>query len=185
MSEKPKRSEKIKNDERVLSSQRLGFVKGVLVGAILMLAVFSFLRISSASIPNLIVAEANERVIVPFNQIVPTYSSQTYSGQVQLTISGIGQAAGDDYSDAFYLFTQDGQSLATPLTEMFDLEIDGNRAIYTLGLQDNPPPYNLTHEYRVIYDVGETPRLIAFRISDSIVDDNSGEFVIRIHPIDG
>ncbi len=122
-----------------------------------------------------------ETVIVPFDKRDATPTENDYSGLVRLVISGTGQAAGDDLSDAFYLFTQNGNQLDEPLTEHFDLEIDGQRAIIRLGLQDNPPPYNDDHVYVVTYDVGEQPRPIRFRISDETVDDNSGEFNIDVY----
>lgn len=125
-----------------------------------------------------------ETVIVPFNNIEPTWTEFTYSGPVQLVIRGTGQASGTEYSDAFYLYTDgEGRLVSEPRTAMFDLEIDGDRAIYTLGLTENPPPFSPEHVYRVVYDVGPEARQIAFRISDSIVDDNTGEFAIEITPI--
>ncbi|MBI5961641.1 MAG: hypothetical protein HY866_23080 [Chloroflexi bacterium] len=64
---------------------------------------------------------------------------------------------------------------------MFDLEIDGQRAIVSLGLQGSPPPFaREDHLYPVIYDVGADARPIAFRISDNTVNDNTGEFKIEV-----
>jgi hypothetical protein len=60
------------------------------------------------------------------------------------------------------------------------LEIDGQRAIYTLGLLENPPTYSRDHVYNVTYDVGAEARRIAFRIADTVVGDNTGEFRIEI-----
>lgn len=137
--------------------------------------IISFLSVSNTQ-PNL-----SETLIVPFNQIRPTYTEQAYSGTVRLVIEGSGQAGGQDYSDAFYLYAySDGSPYNPPWLEHFDLEIDGQRAIYTLNLLDNPPAYNPDHIYTVEYDAGEIPRLMTFRISDSIVDDNTGQFRITV-----
>ena len=126
-------------------------------------------------------AAPREVLMVPFDKLEPTYSAQTYSGKVGLIISGTGQAGGTDYSDAFYLYeTGEGASYLPPLTHQFDLEIDGDRAINTLGLSENPPSYSSDHVYQVTYDVGPEPRQIAFRISDSVVNDNTGQFEIKI-----
>lgn len=123
----------------------------------------------------------NEIVIVPFDKIDPTYTTSVYNGQIYLLISGTGQAGGADWSDAFYLYQKgDGTLYEPPMLEHFDLEIDGQRAIITLGLLENPPSYSRDHVYNVTYDVGADTRRIAFRISDSIVGDNTGEFRIEI-----
>ncbi len=122
-----------------------------------------------------------ETVTVPFDEYTPTYTQGLYSGRVSLVISGFGQAGGKDYSDAFYVFENvEGIPYNPPLTEQFDLELDGQRAIIALGLRENPPPFSNDHTYRVMYDVGQEFRQIAFRISDEAVSDNTGEFVIEV-----
>ena len=126
---------------------------------------------------------ADEIVIVPFRRLEPTVTEQLFTGKITLVISGSGQAGGTDYSDAFYLYQHgDGVAYDPPQLEHFDLEIDGQRAIYTLGLLENPPPYAPDHVYQVVYDVGPVPRQIKLRISDEIVDDNFGAFRIEIFP---
>lgn len=122
-----------------------------------------------------------ETILVPFDKIEPTYTKVDYSGVVTLQIFGSGQAGGKDYSDAFYLYKSgDGNPISPPHLREFDLTIDGQRAIDTLKLSDNPPPYSPEHMYVVRYDVGSKPRPIAFRISDHNVDDNNGQFIIQI-----
>ncbi|HEX2906371.1 MAG TPA: hypothetical protein VHO69_05880 [Phototrophicaceae bacterium] len=122
-----------------------------------------------------------ETVLVPFDQFPLTYTKQNYSGEVTLKIYGSGQAGGKDYSDAFYLYKRaDGTPVNPPHIQEFDLELDGQRAIETLGLVQNPPPYSPEHVYEVRYNVGSEPRPLAFRIADSVVDDNNGQFVIEI-----
>jgi hypothetical protein len=127
------------------------------------------------------VASSGEVLTIPFNRYESTLTTQKYSGTITLTISGTGQAGGNSYSDAFYLYTEEnGQPRTPPMTEAFDLEIDGQRAIIALGLRQNPPPYSTSHVYQVTYNVGSTPRQIAFRISDLIVTDNRGSFTVKI-----
>lgn len=147
---------------------------GVVLFVIVKIAVFALIG-EAISTP-----KTNEYLSVSFTTLSSTCTQRLYSKNVFLFIQGEGQAAGEDWSDAFYLYTRNGQPLDEPLTEMFDLEIDGDRAIYTLGLEDNPPTYNREHIYQVNYDVGELPRKICFRISDSNVGDNSGAFHITI-----
>jgi hypothetical protein len=122
-----------------------------------------------------------ETILVPFDKIEPTYTEVVYSGVVTLQIFGSGQAGGKDYSDAFYLYKSgDGNLIFPPHLREFDLTIDGQRAIDTLKLSDNPPSYSSEHVYVVRYNVGSKPRPIAFCISDNVVDDNNGQFVIQI-----
>ena len=123
-----------------------------------------------------------ETVVVPFDRAESTLTQNLYDGQVILRISGTGQAGGKDYSDAFYLYQQsDGTSYFPPQLEHFDLEIDGDRAIRTLGPIEKPPSYSPDHVYTVHYNVGLTPRPIALRISDSVVGDNTGAFQVQIY----
>jgi hypothetical protein len=173
---------KIKNDSKTknkgIPTSPLTLIFGFVAGCAVMGLMLALL---STVIPEPIVeSQVVETMTVPFDKIEATYSQYAYQGRVTLVLSGTGQAAGSDFSDAFYQFTQNGQPLAQPLLGQFDLEIDGQRAIDTLELRENPPAYHTSHRYTVTYDVGATPRPIAFRISDSIVDDNSGSFTIQI-----
>ena len=169
-SDKPKRKQKRKN-----SNNRLGQKLFILV--LVLFVLFAVLAFVGETV---IGPSTYDKVTVPYTKLEPTCTQFDFQNRVILDIEGTGQAAGDDWSDAFYLYTRNGEPLNEPLTEMFDLEIDGDRAIYTLGLEDNPPTYNPEHSYSVSYDVGETPRKICFRISDSNVGDNSGAFHITI-----
>jgi hypothetical protein len=150
----------------------------LLVG--IMLAVVGLLLVKSAffDVPQ---AANGEILTVPFSRLEPTYTQHAYDGVVTLVISGTGQAGGTDWSDAFYLYMHsDGTLYDPPQLEHFDLEIDGERAIAALDRVENPPPFSRDHVYHVTYDVGSEARRIAFRISDSLVDDNKGEFRIEI-----
>jgi hypothetical protein len=122
-----------------------------------------------------------ESLTVDFANINPACTQHQYTGLVNLDVTGSGQAGGKDWSDAFYLYQHsDGTAYDRPQTEMFDLEIDGRRAIETLGLLNNPPAYNPDHHYQVIYNLGKVIKPICFRISDYNVGDNKGEFQITV-----
>jgi hypothetical protein len=123
----------------------------------------------------------SETLVIPFDRGEPTTTEFYYWDKVRLVIEGTGQVAGTAYSDAFYLYTDaNGQPLETPQTGMFDLEIDGERAIKALGLTDEPPPYEQKHLYAVIYDAGPRARRITFRISDESAGDNTGALTITV-----
>ncbi len=120
-----------------------------------------------------------ETLVVPFDRGEATITKFQYWGSVRIVIEGAGQAAGTAYSDAFYLYTDaSGQPLEIRQTAMFDLEIDGQRAIS--GIEGDPPPYNNDHLYAVLVDAGPRARHLAFRISDEAVGDNSGQFTITV-----
>src|SRR5262249_35666117 len=127
--------EKSKNENVSRRTFRQGLIVGLLIGAALT-ALFACLLTPVYG------PFDSETLIVPFNKPDVTWTTGTYTCNVHLKIEGTGQAAGNDFSDAFYQYTQNGQPLETPLTHQFDLEIDGDRAIITLDLEDNPPPYN-------------------------------------------
>ncbi len=122
-----------------------------------------------------------ESLTVDFANINAICTRHQYTGMVNLDLKGSGQAGGRDWSDSFYLYQhQDGTAYEPPQTEMFDLEIDGRRAIETLGLRNNPPAYNPDHHYQVVYNLGKVIKPICFRISDYNVGDNSGAFEITV-----
>jgi hypothetical protein len=120
-----------------------------------------------------------ETLVVPFGRGEATTTQFEYWKNVRIVIEGSGQAGGTAYSDAFYLYTDaNGQPLEIPQVAMFDLEIDGQRAID--GIEGDPPPYNRDHLYAVLYDAGPRARHLAFRIADDVVGDNTGAFTITI-----
>lgn len=122
-----------------------------------------------------------ELLTVAFADINATCTQNYYTGVVNLDIAGSGQAGGKNWSDAFYLFEDEkGTAYNPPQTQQFDLEIDRERAIKTLGLLDNPPAYNSDHHYVVSYNLGKFITPICFRISDYNVGDNTGEFQISV-----
>ena len=58
---------------------------------------------------------ASETLYVPFTRgPAGIKTQQSYSGQVQVTISGVGQAAGSAWSDAFYVYTDPAGNPSAP-----------------------------------------------------------------------
>jgi hypothetical protein len=120
-----------------------------------------------------------ETLVVPFDRGEATITQYEYWDNVRIVVEGTGQAGGTAYSDAFYLYTDaNGQPLEIPQPAMFDLEIDGQRAIERI--EGDPPPYNDAHLYAVLVDAGPRARHLAFRISDEVVGDNTGSFTITV-----
>jgi hypothetical protein len=159
------------------------FVRTLFLLTILLVIAFILFLISINLVrsPLQVEASGQEMLVIPFNKLQPTLTEHRYTNKVTLTISGTGQAGGKNHSDAFYLYAdENGEPYKVPVKEAFDLEIDGQRAIITLGLRTNPPSLSPDHTYTVIYDVGAEARQIAFRISDSVVSDNTGQFMIKV-----
>jgi len=120
-----------------------------------------------------------ENLNLPLNSADEFYSSNEYSGYVYLTISGSGQIASDVYIDAFYTFDSLGGLSAEKVRRNFGFEIDNKIAdVLAVG---NIPEYNSRHVYNGLsYYVGDTPRLISFRVADRDVSDNEGKLTISI-----
>jgi hypothetical protein len=178
-----KQAGKVKNEAVVRRTFGSGIVVGVLISLIGAGGMALFGSELVNGVKRLFQQRATETLVVPFSKLEATWTTHAYSGEVTLTLSGIGQAGGAEYSDAFYLYTSNGVLSPTPRTHDFDLEIDGQRAIITLNLEDNPPPFNPDHVYVVTYDVGELPRRIAFRQTDLYTSDNSGEYQVIVEGI--
>ena len=121
-----------------------------------------------------------ETLRLPLNSTNEVYSSNEYTGYIYLTFSGSGQIASNVYSDAFYAFDPQGRMSITEIGRRnYGFEIDNNVAdVLTVG---NIPVYNSNHAYHDLsYYVGDTPRLISFRVADRDVSDNDGELTITI-----
>lgn len=173
-SDKPKRKQKRKNSENHRSPVISCFLP-ILSVAYIVFLFFVFYE------QNYSVHDSSFDLIeVDFRKSDQICTDVEFSGTVQLRIFGSGYAVGNNWSDAFYRYSQNGQSFENSRPELFGLEIDGQAAIFALGLKDNLPPPSRQRSYKVNYDVGKIPHIICFRIRDSIVDDNFGRFNISI-----
>lgn len=161
-------------------TQPVGLTETALVQTITALA-------PTATVPTVAPASSNgsgEQLTVPYDKAADTCTASTYQNTVTLNISGNGQASGAEWSDAFYLYQRaDGTAYNPPQLGMFDLLIDGQRAVDTLKLRKNPPPFSSDHTYTVNYDVGSNPRGVCFHVADKNLGDNTGEFHITVQPV--
>jgi len=121
---------------------------------------------------------STETVVAPF--AIGTYGVQTtrsYSGTVGLVVSGVGQASGTRYSDAFYVYTdQAGNPLPNPSSVGWDLYINGKR--HTSYVSPTPP-YTPAHVYTFTINVVGNNRLW-FGAGDTITGDNTGAYTITL-----
>lgn len=124
-----------------------------------------------------------ETLIVPFTggiEGVPTVNS--YSGWVLIKVRGIGQASGDEWSDAFYIFTD---AEGNPI-EPYHPEEWYN---FTLWINDGPadmfvdpiPAYNPGHVYT--FEINARGRSLTFAVGDVGVGDNSGQYEIVVRDL--
>jgi hypothetical protein len=121
-----------------------------------------------------------ERLTVPFTAGeagVPTVNS--YSGWVMVTVWGTGQAAGTQWSDAFYIFTDyDGNPVEPWHMAGFILWINGGPVDdYVRWI----PPYNPLHFYTFLIKVPEGP--INFGVGDLGLGDNTGEYQLFVQDV--
>lgn len=121
-----------------------------------------------------------ERLTVPFeygNIGVQTLNS--FSGLVLVKVSGIGQASGTQWSDAFYVFTDyDGNPMEPWHPEEFfnfTLWINGGPVDAFL---DQIPPYNPRHIY--VFQIKVPPGPLTFAVGDAYTIDNRGQYQVVV-----
>jgi hypothetical protein len=123
-----------------------------------------------------------ETLTVPFRLgVAGVMTAIKYRGQVAVTVSGVGQAAGSQWSDAFYIYTDGNGNPITPWhpTEYYNwtLWINGGPADYLV----NPiPPYSPHHLY--IFNLTVPGGPLTFAVGDTLTDDNTGEYRVIIRP---
>lgn len=120
----------------------------------------------------------SETLIVPFaNGTTGVDTNRSYVGETEVKISGIGQAASTQWSDAFYIFTDKSGNPITPYHPLghynYTLWINGGPAdIFVNSI----PPYNPSHTYT--FDLLADGNPINFAVGDSATNDNNGEYIV-------
>jgi hypothetical protein len=105
-------------------------------------------------------------------------TNNSFSGEVEITVSGVGQSAGSAFSDAFYLFTDgDGYNIPPEHPEEWILTINSELAHLLIPGQEIPA-YSDDHIYTFDINIPEGPLL--FGIQDGYTGDNTGSFWITI-----
>jgi hypothetical protein len=130
-------------------------------------------------------ASASEVVYALFSQTDGGVTVGTYEGNVSVTVSGVGQALADLYSDAFYLLPTAQSPVATHVG-FYDLAFGtstlGNNSQEALNFViGGLPVYNPTHIYSFVLNTGSfVPTLLHFGVSDQIFNDNTGAYTIVV-----
>jgi photosystem II stability/assembly factor-like uncharacterized protein len=121
----------------------------------------------------------SEELEVPFSRGINAVTTHdVYSGPVQLTVHGIGQAMGSSSTDAFYVFTDgEGNAIPTAHPEEFILSINGELAHHFIPDQ-TIPPYNPKHGYT--FDISAPGGVLTFGVMDGYTSDNAGSYTVSI-----
>lgn len=134
-------------------------------------------------------ADPRETIDVPFKPADAAITASSYQGYVLVNVTGVGQAYGATYNDAFYLYTApfdppqngwDGGFYQLAFKAATLTEFDAGAGAWA-SLYGTLPPYNPSHEYTVILDSKvATPGKIHFGVTDGGYSDNSGAFRVTI-----
>ena len=125
---------------------------------------------------------AAETITVPFRAgIGGIQTTRSFSGPVTVTVSGVGQASGTSYSDAFYIYTD---YLGNPITPVHP----PGPYNYTLWINDGPadlyvspiPAYNPQHVYT--FSIVAPGGKLQFAVGDQLSGDNSGDYTVTVTP---
>jgi len=140
-----------------------------------------------------------ETVSVPFaGGLHAATTLHTYSGQVWLCVTGVGQAAGPKLSDAFYVYTSESGSILLPpgvigtdephpwhslLFYNWVLSINHEHAEDFVvpiipGTNSSVPSYNPTHVYAFPINIPNGP--LIFGVGDGGTGDNTGAYTITV-----
>ena len=125
-------------------------------------------------------ATMEETLIVPFaNGTTGAQTSRSYTGTVSITVAGVGQAAGTQWSDAFYIYTNYSGQPVTPShpTTFYNwtLWINGGPAD---NLVQPIPSYNPAHVYTFTINAPGGP--LTFAVGDTGTWDNTGAYTVTL-----
>ena len=124
-----------------------------------------------------------ETLVVPF--VLGTAGVSTkgcYKGSVRVRVSGIGQAAGTQYSDAFYVFTTPSGQPKPPIhygppnyLYTWELWINGGPSDYYV---QPIPPYHSDHVYT--FTIIAPGGALNFAVGDIKTHDNTGNYIVTL-----
>jgi hypothetical protein len=122
----------------------------------------------------------SEILIAQYTDGIYAVTSQNeYSGIVTLTVSGIGQASGTSYTDAFYLISDySGNPTIPTYPAGWVLTINGQLAKDLIPNQQIPS-YKSDHTYT--FEINAPGERLIFGVSDTYTVDNSGRYIIEIN----
>jgi hypothetical protein len=154
----------------------------IAAGVIGLVTAVGLLAVGPAS--SALAAPPEESLTAPFTSGPAAATTQnTYSGQVTVTVSGYGEAAGTSCTDAFYGFAGSAVSPCdTPAdgpwpAHEFGLYINGSPAT---DLLETPPAYSDSHTYILHLRFTGRPGVLTFGVGDLYTVDNWGQYQITV-----
>lgn len=144
---------------------------------VLGLLMLSALFVPFVAIPTRVSA-AQEVLTVPFvNGPAGVETTKKYKGYIEIEVSGFGQAASTQLSDAFYIFTDElGNPREPEHIDDFGLYINDLPVDSYVGLLS----YRESHVYRFTIYTTEQKLSFKFAIGDAFTPDNTGAFTISL-----
>jgi hypothetical protein len=153
---------------------------------------------SNAIIDHFLPTTPVETLVAPFTT-GGVRTINAYSGLVEIHVSGTGQGAGNNQSDAFYAFERPAGGPITPdpsiphlalsfssdvcsnppLIEAFMAFIDGVGTVST----GTVPPYSPVHNYAFVINLGSFNGQITLGFKDCGFSDNQGAFQITVNGV--
>lgn len=133
--------------------------------------------------------EPNETLSATFTVPDGGVTTSSYSGYVLVNVTGVGQAYGGTYNDAFYLYTapfdppQNGHDggyyqLAFGTTTLTDFSLASNAKNFLYG---SLPAYTATHDYTFVLNTKlATAGKLHFGVTDGGYSDNAGAYTIKV-----
>jgi hypothetical protein len=122
--------------------------------------------------------QGGEIVTAPFTSgFSGATTALTYQGLATLAVSGVGQASGTTFSDAFYLFAQgDGTPIAPSHPQEWALALNNQKIDDFLA--GGVPPYRPDHRY--VFRVRVPAGPLTFGVSDGFGGDNTGHYTVGL-----
>ncbi|MBV9209653.1 MAG: right-handed parallel beta-helix repeat-containing protein [Acidobacteria bacterium] len=126
--------------------------------------------------------DGGENLTAQFNGgVYAVTSALTYRGLDTVTVSGVGQASGGDYSDAFYIFADGNGNPVTPWhpTGQYNWLLTINGAHPEDLIRDHQiPAYRPDHRYT--FQIVAPAGALTFGVGDAYTPDNTGSYAIGL-----
>jgi hypothetical protein len=136
-----------------------------------------------------VASPARETLVATFTRPDGGVTAGAYQGYVLVHVTGVGQAYGATYNDAFYLFTSPFSSPRNGHDGGYYQLTFGTNPLEAFSLASNAknflvgplPAYNPGHEYTIILNTRLTsPGRLHFGVSDGGYNDNTGAYTITV-----
>lgn len=151
---------------------------------------------------NYVPTSTTESLVALFTDQLGTQSTNTYSGFVEILVSGTGASEGSNPNDAFYVFAgapnnnnANYQLVVTKGADVINGSSGDDLAIKNIvfdqdtGLETSPSPlyipaYRSDHTYKFVIDTtrlnGDSLSTLRFGVNDGSYSDNDGQYNVTV-----